>query len=210
MIQRNDACIDSRFQPTFHLVDQRTNAPVVEGVRKTQATKPALLDQLLERCTTAPAEGSLPREGHYPDLNSSELLQAVLTANWKPFEHPAVFDTCLAFQAAIPGHRGVVDISQLPRDTPLRIERRKDSTTVTLVAEGHKGDITDFSVVVLGADRADGEYSLRSIHPGAPARPTVAELSEQSGDYIRAETALAQGFTLARPELAPSSIAEAA
>lgn len=126
-----------------------------------------------------------------------ELEKALLTANWKETTHPAVMKGCRAYVTNLEGRFGIVEISELPADTVLIADDRKNTGCVAMTVEGIRGKVVSETYLIIGEEQ--GEDVVYTFHPGEPIRPSVVEVSTVShGSKVSVKEAKELGFDLAK------------
>lgn len=126
-----------------------------------------------------------------------ELEKALLAADWRETTHPDVMTGCRVFVANLEGRFGIVEISELPSDTVLIADDRKNTGCVAMTVEGIRGKIVSETYLIMGEEQ--GEDVVFTFHPGEPIRPSVVEVSTIShGSRVSVKEAKELGFDLAK------------
>ena len=146
-----------------------------------------------QRAGTNPAAaGSI-----YPGKSPEEVEVAITAAKWVPYEHPALAAGSTAFRAELPGQLGIVDLTTLAPSTPVLLDDRKGTGTVSATVAGVRGETVEFTVLILGEEQ--GKEIVFTFHPGAPVRPSSVKTEPGlHGKAVTAAEALAMGLTTAK------------
>lgn len=134
----------------------------------------------------------------YDAFNSvEELEKAVLTADWEETSHPCVPGDNRVFKAHLPGLFGLVRIADLPEDTILTADDRKNTQKVSLTLSGTRGEIVKESFLITGIEA--GKEVVFTFHPGEPIAPSKVSTSELAhGSTVSKAKALEMGFEWAK------------
>ena len=144
------------------------------------------LDQRSGRCGFA--AGSI-----YPRWTQKRIEVELLAGHWVEYAHPSIMAGCRAFKAQIPGRFGIVNLSTLPIETMVTLDDRKNTGKVSCVVRGVRGEMVDFTVIILGME--DGVEIVYTFHPGDPINPSqVLCESGMHGKEITVAEALAMGL----------------
>jgi len=106
----------------------------------------------------------------YDGATAEEVERLVREAQWEEYSHPAVMAGCAAFRASLAGRLGIVELSKLDVNTPVILDDRKGTGTVSATVRGVRGEEVKFTVLVLGDEK--GQEVVFTFHPGAPVRPS--------------------------------------
>jgi hypothetical protein len=106
----------------------------------------------------------------YPRWTQKRIEKELLAGHWVEYSHPAIMVGCRAFRAQIPGRFGIVELSTLPSGTIITLDDRKNTGKVSCVVKGIRGEMVDFSVIILGMD--NGMEVVFTFHPGDPINPS--------------------------------------
>jgi hypothetical protein len=125
-------------------------------------------------------------------------VEALLEADWEPYRHPAVGRGVEAYRANIPGRVGMLELSALPPDTPVRLEDFKGVGNLSAIVPW-KGELprADHSVLLVGRGKDDRRI-VYTVHPGDPVRAASVRDPALAGRTVTAREAIALGFTLAK------------
>jgi hypothetical protein len=135
----------------------------------------------------------------FESVDEIGLEKMILSSEWEEYSHPAVMDGCVAYKAAIPGRLGIVELSQLPANTVVRLDDRKSTGQVSCVISGARGEIVPFTVLILGPEQ--GKEVVFTFHPGDPIRASqVQNEPGMHGREITVAEALAMGLATAKIE----------
>jgi len=130
-------------------------------------------------------------------VNSIQLEQILLNAEWEEYSHDALMPGCRAFKANIPGRLGVINLSQLPDNKIVTLDDRKNTGSVYCVVKGVLGPEVDFTVVILGLEQ--GEEVVFTFHPGDPVAPSEVSVEPGLiGQQVTVEEALKMGLKTAK------------
>jgi len=133
----------------------------------------------------------------FEGLNAVSVDQLIYTADWKEYSHPAIMPGCSAFKANITGWLGIVTLSELPSDTIVTLDDRKDTGMVSAVVQGVIGPKVDFTVLILGWEK-DKEI-IFTFHPGDPVRASQVQMElGMDGREITAKQAIEMGLNTAK------------
>jgi hypothetical protein len=130
----------------------------------------------------------------YPRWTQKRIETELRIAHWVEYFHPAIMAGCRAFKAAIPGRFGIVELSTLPNGTMVTLDDRKNTGKVSCVVRGVRGEMVDFTVIILGME--DGVEVVYTFHPGDPINPSQV-LCEPGmhGKEVSVVEALAMGLS---------------
>ena len=130
----------------------------------------------------------------YPDLDPSEVDQALQAASWEPYEHPDVQAPATAFKAALPGIFGMVHLDTLPQDAQLQLVDPKATGVCEAAVVGGVSNLAllavDFSTLLVGPGE-EGEV-IWTFFPGPPIRPS--SLKTEAGRILSWAEAKALGY----------------
>lgn len=138
----------------------------------------------------------------YEGLTPVGLALKIFSAEWQPYEHPAIMTGCTAAKAEIPGRLGLVRLADLYSETEVHLLDPKRTGKVSATVHGVRGQVVDFSVLIMGTEKV-GDNELEVVftfHPGEPVRPSVVESVEHAGKVVTPAQAIALGFDLAKVE----------
>ena len=137
--------------------------------------------------------------------NVWDLFHDLLSADWEPFEHPAVREGTYALRANIPGNLGLINLHDCMESDWVTISdehgvgKLSASISEELVDPGLKR--VDYSIIIIGPmECVTGETVdvMYTVHPGDPIRPSVLEGTDTV--YVPATEAISMGFDLAKIE----------
>lgn len=133
----------------------------------------------------------------YDGATAEDVERMVRSAAWEPYSHPAVMADCTAFRAQLPGRMGIVELSKLDPATPVVLDDRKGTGAVSATVKGVRGEVTDFSVLILGKEQ--GEEVIFTFHPGDPVRPSQVKTEPGlHGKQVTVEEAMKLGLLTAK------------
>ena len=134
----------------------------------------------------------------YDAFNSVEELEmAILTADWEETSHPSVPEGCRVFRTLLPGRFGLAKIADLPEDTILTADDRKNTQRVSLTLSGTRGEMVEYSYLITGLEQ-DREVVF-TVHPGEPIAPSKVTTEELAhGSTVSKAKALELGFIWAK------------
>lgn len=173
---------------------------IQERIKKAMETTLQVVPGYLENTLDQRAEKSGKAAGSiYEGMTRVELQLALLTAKWESYSHPAVMQGCEAFKASIPGRLGIVSLTDLPSNTVVTLDDRKNTGKVSAVVRGVRGPKVDFTVLILGQEQ--GQEVIFTFHPGDPVRPSSVEATPGlHGKQITAAEAIGMGLEMAKVE----------
>ncbi|HLX12371.1 MAG TPA: hypothetical protein VKS81_06115 [Bacteroidota bacterium] len=134
----------------------------------------------------------------YEDMTPSQLRNRLLSAEWKQYSHPYVQNDCLAFKAGIAGRIGVVNLEDLPSDTELMVDNRKDANHVSLTVSGVIGCRVVFTVLITKKSDEDNKHIVLTFHPGDPVKPSHISATKIRNSILSVNQALRLGFETAK------------
>ncbi|MEI7425794.1 MAG: hypothetical protein WCK16_02600 [Candidatus Moraniibacteriota bacterium] len=106
--------------------------------------------------------------------NAEELEKALVIAKWEAYSHPAVMAGTEAFITKdIRGLQGIVELVDLPTETVVVLDDRKDTGKVSATVKGVRGKDVDFTVIILGIEQ--DEEVVFTFHPGDPIVPSPVQ-----------------------------------
>jgi len=113
-------------------------------------------------------------------------------------EHPNVAEGCtLLIGHGLRGQIGVIALDQLPSDTPIVLDDRKNTGKVSATVKGVLGDTVDFFSVILGPEQ--GQEIVYTFHPGWPVKASQVQLEPgMHGQTVSVADALTMGLTTAK------------
>ncbi len=130
----------------------------------------------------------------YPRWGQKRIEKELLAGHWTEYAHPAIMAGCRAFKAPIPGRFGIVELSTLSSETIVTLDDRKNTGKVSCVVKGIRGEMVDFTVIILGME--DGVEVVYTFHPGDPINPSqVLCESGMHGKEVSVVEALAMGLS---------------
>jgi hypothetical protein len=143
------------------------NTSVSEVIATTRSAIPDYWESTLAQRAelSGKAAGSV-----YEGVDTTQLEQMLLAADWEPYSHPAVMQGCEAFRASIPGKLGLVKLQSLAPDTRVVFRDPKKTGQVSAVVEGVRSESADFTVIIIGDD--EGKKVVYTFHPGDPVAPS--------------------------------------
>ncbi|MCK9379119.1 MAG: hypothetical protein M0P97_03160 [Candidatus Moranbacteria bacterium] len=130
--------------------------------------------------------------------SAEELERALMAAKWESYSHPAVMAGTEAFITKdIRGLLGVIDLVDMPADSIVSLDDRKNTSKVSCVVEGVRGQDVDFTVIILGTEQ--DEEIVFTFHPGAPVRPSQVQAEPgMHGRQVTVKEALGMGLQTAK------------
>lgn len=130
-------------------------------------------------------------------VTTEELEQLILNAEWEAYSHPAVKAGCTAFKAPIPWRLGIISLAELPAETVVTLDDRKNTGKVSAVVKGVLGPSVDFTVIILEFE--NGKEVVPTFHPGAPVNPSQIQVEPgMHGRQITVSEALGMGLEMAK------------
>lgn len=130
--------------------------------------------------------------------SAEELTQALVTANWEKYSHPAVMAGTEAFITKdIRGQLGMIGLADLPADAVVTLDDRKATGQVSCVVKGVRGQSVDFTVIILG--QHEGEEVVFTFHPGDPVSPSQVQAEPgMHGQQVAVSEAQGMGLEMAK------------
>ncbi len=176
------------------MANNESRARIARAAETTRRVAPGYFEKTLAQRAelSGQAAGSL-----YEGISTEELEHKLLSAEWESYSHEAVTPGCSAFKAPLPGRLGVVDLHGLPLDSVVTLDDRKNTAKVSAVVSGVRGEIVDFTVLILGLEQ--GEEVIFTLHPGDPVRPSQVQATPGlHGKTVSVREALDMGLTTAK------------
>jgi hypothetical protein len=124
-------------------------------------------------------------------------VEAILAADWRPYQHPAVGKGVEAYRARIPGRVGMLDLASLPPDTPVKLEDFKGVGHLSAVV-AWRGELPRVRHSVLLVGRDGGKRVVFTVHPGDPVRAPSVRDPSLAGRTVTAREAIDLGFRVAK------------
>lgn len=170
------------------------NDRIAKAVETTRRVVPGYFEKTLAQRAglSKAAAGSI-----YEGIDESQLEQTLLAAEWEPYSHAAVMQGCEAFKTSLSGRLGIVDLRSLPPDTVVTLDDRKNTGNVSVVVGGVRGQMVDFTVLILGRER--DEEVVFTFHPGDPVRPSqVKAEAGLHGKRVPVSEAIGMGLEMGK------------
>lgn len=127
---------------------------------------------------------------------------AVFYDGWDGWEEyptcPCLMEGCTAFiNRYFGGELGVVSLDDLPADSDIILDDRKNTGNVSATVKGVRGKKVDFIVAILGPEQ--GKEVLFTFHPGDPVNPSrVKTETGMHGRHVTVAEALKMGLQTAK------------
>lgn len=178
----------------FSQEEENDTAKVVAAIEKSKSM-PHFQNTFLTRNPGPESEGSVFKTPQTP-----ESLQA---ATWEYFNHPAVMSPAVAYRANIPGYFGVVNLEELPPETPVETtlgHKGEDPFVSVLVEPKYVPDNlveADYTTILLGPED-DGEYIVWTFFPGPPVLPSTSTPEDLQREVETVKDALEEGLQYAK------------
>ncbi len=134
----------------------------------------------------------------YPGMTPEALDQQLLVVEWEEYSHPTIMEQCSAFVAPLAGQLGIIPLAMLASDHPVTLDDRKGTGKVSAVVEGVRGEIQDFTVLIIGPDEGGGPEFVWTFHPGAPIAASRVPAAGRHGEQITTSQAIALGLDYAK------------
>lgn len=121
---------------------------------------------------------------------TDELEYSLRHADWKPYTHPSIAEGCKGFITHdLRGHLGIVALADLPPETMVTLDDRKNTGTISATVCGAVGPVVNYAVGIVGLE--DGRPVVYTVHPGDPISPSkVKGEPGMHGMRIPASTAI--------------------
>jgi len=103
---------------------------------------------------------------------------------------------CVAFQAALPGRFGLVELHTLDPFTKVTLADYKGTGTVSPVVCLSLGPTVPTTTIILGPH--EGEEIVYTFHPGDPIPPSTLQAPDLVNQTFTAVGAMALGFVWAK------------
>ena len=112
-----------------------------------------------------------------PELNTdTSILEALCRAEWEPYNHPAIAPGSRAYRTFdIPGYMGIVNLRDLPKDTVVTLDDRKNCGRISATVRGVRGEKTEFTTIIFTDEEGIPVPVPSTFHPGEPVRPSQVE-----------------------------------
>jgi hypothetical protein len=133
------------------------------------------------------------------DMSPEQIENALLNANWSPYQHENVKEPAKAYKAntGISGYEGIIKLSTLPKDKKVVLDDRKNTGKLSVVVDGVLGKKVDFTVILIGPH--EGNEVVWTFHPGEPIMPSIVEAgTDMNGKEITVQEAIEMGFEYAK------------
>mgnify|MGYP001414697206 CR=1 FL=1 len=159
------------------------------AIKRTQGM-PHFEKTFLTRNPGPDSEGSI--------FSEPQTAETLMAAEWTSFDHPEIKSPAKGYSAKIPGRLGLVKLSDLDPDTPVRMEqghKGEDEYVTALIDSSYTSpealDVS-FTVILLGPSD-DGDI-VWTFFPGDPVAPSVMTPSEETKSAQTAQDAIDLGF----------------
>lgn len=130
--------------------------------------------------------------------SAKKLEKALIKANWESYSHKALMAGTEAFITKdIQGQLGVVNLVDLPTNTVVTLDDRKNTGKVSCTVESVLGQNVDFTIIIIGQEQ--GEEVVFTFHPGEPVRPSQIQTeSGMHGQQVAVSEAISMGLEIAK------------
>ncbi len=173
------------------------NNRIMSAVATTRRIVPGYLEKSLAQRAglSSNAAGSV-----YEGVDALQLERMLLASEWEPYSHPAIMPGCSAFKASIAGRLGVASLESLSPDAIVTLDDRKSTGQVSAVASGVRGEVSPFTVLILGPEVVDGETHeiVFTFHPGDPVRPSQVPAQGMHGRTVTVKEAIQMGLEIVK------------
>lgn len=111
---------------------------------------------------------------------------------------PELMEGCTAFiNKELGGELGVIALSDLPVDSDIILDDRKNTGNISATVKGVRGKSVGFVVAILGPE--NGREILCTFHPGDPCRPSMVKNKPgMHGRHVTVTEAKALGLETAK------------
>lgn len=130
--------------------------------------------------------------------DATELENALLSAEWFEFNHPAVMAGCVAYATNdIVGEYGIVELRSLASDVIVTLDDRKGTGKVSCTVQGVRGQRVSHTVIMLGDEQ--GVEVVFTFHPGDPVKASQVTCEPgMHGRKVTVSEALDMGLETAK------------
>ena len=134
----------------------------------------------------------------HPDLCAAELEALLRSVAWRPYHGGALRRGARAFRCHLPGCMRIVYLRELPAQTTVQLDDRKETGYWSCVV-GRSGRGRSVATTVLLTGRHRGRSNLvLTFHPGPPVPPSGVRCSAVRDRVLTAEAAIRLGFVTAK------------
>jgi len=132
---------------------------------------------------------------------TAQSAESLASAEWTPYNHEDVKSPAVAFKADIPGYFGLVNLKELPEDTPVQIVKAHkgaiEEAACLVSPDGISRPKSEFTTILLGPGK-EGEI-VWTFFPGPPISPRSTLWTQELADEVNtAGKAIAKEFMWAK------------
>lgn len=132
---------------------------------------------------------------------TAQSAESLASAEWTPYNHEDVISPAVAFKADIPGYFGLVNLEELPEDTPVQIVKAHkgaiEEAACLVSPDGISRPKSEFTTILLGPGK-EGEI-VWTFFPGPPILPSSKLWTKDLADEVNtAGKAIAKKFKWAK------------
>lgn len=133
---------------------------------------------------------------YYPELNPEEVEKALLQAFWTPLKSENVRPDFETFTTPLPGLLGVVPLHQLPADTELKVDDRKETGFAHLTFTSDQQVLADDTTIIISKKATS--WKVVTFFPGLPVEGQNIPLSSITKETLSSKEAIEMGFKHAK------------
>ena len=133
---------------------------------------------------------------YYPDLDPAGVEKMLLQAFWEPIKSEHVRPKFQAYTTPLPGMLGVVPLDQLPEDTILKVDDRKETGYAHLTYVSTQEILADDTTIIVSKKAAS--WKVITFFPGDPIDGRRIPMRNVKKRELTIPEALALGFVHAK------------
>jgi hypothetical protein len=131
------------------------------------------------------------------NMSPEQIENALLNADWTPYQHQNVNPPAKAYKANISGYEGIIKLDTVPKNKTVVLDDRKNTGKASVIVDGVLGKKVDFTVILIGPH--EGNEVVWTFHPSDPIMPSVVDAGEGvNGKEITVDEAIKMGFEYAK------------
>lgn len=163
---------------------------VVIDTIKRSLEMPHFKNTFLTRNPGPESEGSTFLEPQTPE--------SLMSANWEKYDHPDIAPPAIGYKADIPGKVGVIKLSELNPETPIKMElghKGEDEFVFPIISQSDvpsRLSEVDFTTLLIGPGGDD--LIVYTFFPGDPIMPSTTTPSEETESAKTVRDAMRLGF----------------
>ena len=188
----------SEARNSFEAEPSKEGAPASRVLAAIAATREVLPGYFEKTCAQRAGLNPSAAGSVYDGASTDEVERLIREAVWEEYSHPALAPETSALRAWTPsGRLGVVELAKLDPSTPIVLDDRKGTGTVSATVKGALGEAVNFTVLILGQEQ--GREVVFTFHPGDPVRPSSVKTEPGlHGKAVTAAEARAMGLETAK------------